>query len=180
MRRIGYPPAVSELSRPQLSAMVDEASVDCHGEDEQVSGLYTMIVDNLPVPFQTQVLGVDVTVEDIDLTGRAARLAPCPGPGSGVRLWCPTGKPPTAPGYGAASVRTCRVRFDPCGDSPGASTMRTLARDVAHHVAFRSLICDRDHFPGYLSAYVFVCAIRVLTNVHRAVGPVARARWGIL
>jgi hypothetical protein len=32
-------------------------------------GLYTTIVNNLATPFQTTVLGVDVTVEDIDVTG---------------------------------------------------------------------------------------------------------------
>jgi hypothetical protein len=68
---------VSELSRAQLAAMVDEATVDCHDEDEQVSGLHTMIVDNLTVPFQTQILGVDVTVEDIDLTNRGQIVALC-------------------------------------------------------------------------------------------------------
>ena len=68
---------MSELSRAGLGAMVDEATVDCHGEDEQVSGLYTMIEENLAVPFQTQVLGVDVTVEDIDLTGSGQIVAFC-------------------------------------------------------------------------------------------------------
>jgi len=48
-----------------------------HDEDEQVAGLHTMLVENLAVPFQTQVLGVDVTVEDIDLTGRAQIVAIC-------------------------------------------------------------------------------------------------------
>src|SRR6266545_413586 len=68
---------LSGLSRAQLAAMVDEATVDCHDEDEQVAGLHTMLVENLAVPFQTQVLGVDVTVEDIDLTGRAQIVAIC-------------------------------------------------------------------------------------------------------
>jgi hypothetical protein len=36
-----------------------------NGEDEQVMGLYTMIADNLATPFQTEVLGVEVTVGDI-------------------------------------------------------------------------------------------------------------------
>jgi hypothetical protein len=76
-RPLGYPPAVSGLSRAQLAAMVDEATVDCHDEDEQVAGLHTMLVENLAVPFQTHVLGVDVTVEDIDLTGRAQIVAIC-------------------------------------------------------------------------------------------------------
>jgi hypothetical protein len=68
---------MSELGRAQLAAMVDEATVDCHDEDEQVTGLHTMIVDNLTVPFQTQILGVDVTVEDIDLTGCGQIVALC-------------------------------------------------------------------------------------------------------
>jgi len=65
------------MSRAQLDALVEEATVDCHDEDEQVSGLYTIIVDNLAVPFRTTVLGVEVTVEDIDLTGRNHIVAHC-------------------------------------------------------------------------------------------------------
>jgi hypothetical protein len=57
--------------------MVGEATVDCHDEDEQVTGLHAMIVDNLAVPFQTQVLGVDVTVQDIDLTSSGQIVALC-------------------------------------------------------------------------------------------------------
>jgi hypothetical protein len=36
-----------------------------------------MIVDNLEVPFATRVLGVDVTVEDIDLTDDGSIVAIC-------------------------------------------------------------------------------------------------------
>jgi hypothetical protein len=68
---------VSELSRARLGAMVEDATVDCHDEDKQVSGLYTMVVDNLAVPFQTQVLGVGVTVTDVDLTGSGQIVAFC-------------------------------------------------------------------------------------------------------
>lgn len=66
-----------KLSRAQLDALVEEATVDCYGEDEQVTGLYTMIADNLAVPFATRVLGMDVTVEDIDLRGRNTIVAIC-------------------------------------------------------------------------------------------------------
>jgi hypothetical protein len=68
---------VTKTSSARLDAMVEEATVDCHDEAEQVSGLYTMIADNLAVPFQTMVLGVDVTVEDVDLTGRGEIVAHC-------------------------------------------------------------------------------------------------------
>jgi len=53
---------VGSLSRARLDALVEEATVDCYNEDEQLTGLYTMIDENLAVPFTTQVLGVEVTV----------------------------------------------------------------------------------------------------------------------
>jgi hypothetical protein len=41
-------------------------------------GLFTTILDNLATPFQaTTVLGVEVTVEDIDLTGQNTIVAHC-------------------------------------------------------------------------------------------------------
>ncbi|MEU4481720.1 hypothetical protein AB0F68_27200 [Micromonospora sp. NPDC023966] len=48
--------------RAELDALVGEATVDAYDDDEQLSGLFTMIEDNLAVPFTTQVLGVEVTV----------------------------------------------------------------------------------------------------------------------
>jgi hypothetical protein len=61
----------------QLDALVEEATVDSNGEDVQVMGLYTMIADNLATPLLTAVLGVEVTVEDIDLTDRNTIVAHC-------------------------------------------------------------------------------------------------------
>lgn len=61
---------MSSLNRTQLDALVEEATVDCYNEDEQLTGLYTMIEDNLALPFTTQVLGVEVTVRRVDLTGQ--------------------------------------------------------------------------------------------------------------
>jgi len=53
---------MNAMSTAELDALVAEATVDCHDEDEQASGLYTMITDNLALPFATTVLGVEVTV----------------------------------------------------------------------------------------------------------------------
>ncbi len=47
--------------------MIEEATVDCYNESEQVTGWFTMIEENLAVPFETMVLGVPVTVERVDL-----------------------------------------------------------------------------------------------------------------
>ena len=51
-----------------LEAMIEQATVDAYGDDEQLTGLYTMIEDNLAVPFTTTVLGAGVTVRKVDLT----------------------------------------------------------------------------------------------------------------
>ncbi len=56
---------------------MEEATVDCYDDDEQLAGLYTMIHDYLAVPFRTTVLGVDVTVEDVDLTDHGTIVADC-------------------------------------------------------------------------------------------------------
>jgi hypothetical protein len=51
-----------------LEAMIEEATVDAYNDDEQLTGLFTMIEDHLVVPFTTTVLGVEVTVKKVDLT----------------------------------------------------------------------------------------------------------------
>jgi hypothetical protein len=46
--------------------MAEEATVDCYNESEQLTGWFTMIEENLVVPFETTALGVPVIVERID------------------------------------------------------------------------------------------------------------------
>ena len=65
------------LSRAEVDALVVEATVDCQDDVQQITGLYTMIVDNLATPFSTTVLGVEVTVEDVDLTDDGHIIAQC-------------------------------------------------------------------------------------------------------
>lgn len=50
-----------------LEAMIEEATVDTDGDDEQLTGLFAMIEEHLTVPFTTTVLGVEVTVGKIEL-----------------------------------------------------------------------------------------------------------------
>jgi hypothetical protein len=59
---------MAELSQADLDELVEEAIVDAYGEDEQLTGFYTMIEENLALPFTTRVLGVEATVAGIDLT----------------------------------------------------------------------------------------------------------------
>jgi hypothetical protein len=65
------------MSKAQLDAMVEEATVDCYNEAEQVTGLLTVIEDELTVPFKTRVLGVEVAVERVDLSGEDQIVAIC-------------------------------------------------------------------------------------------------------
>lgn len=65
------------VSKTPLAAMVEDATTDCHDESEAVSGLFTMLQDNVELPFETTVLGVAVTVERIDLTDGDEIVAIC-------------------------------------------------------------------------------------------------------
>jgi hypothetical protein len=47
--------------------MIEEATVDCYNESEQATGLFTVLEDNLAVPFETSILGVTVDVERVEL-----------------------------------------------------------------------------------------------------------------
>src|SRR5438128_5310073 len=70
-------PRAKPLSKTRRDRLVEEAIVDCYNESEQVVGLYTMIENNLALPFETMVLGVPVAVERVDLTRREEIVAVC-------------------------------------------------------------------------------------------------------
>ncbi len=57
--------------------MVEEATIDSYNEEEQATGLFTMIEEKLTVPFETRVLGVSVTVTGVDLTDINQIVATC-------------------------------------------------------------------------------------------------------
>jgi hypothetical protein len=65
------------LHAAELDRLVGEAIVDCYNESEQATGLYTMIDENLQVPFETEVLGVPVTVTGVDITEDDQIVAIC-------------------------------------------------------------------------------------------------------
>jgi len=68
---------VSRSKRAVLDALIAEATVDCYNESECVTGFYTMLEEHLTMPFQTVVLGVDVTVTGLDLTEDGHITAVC-------------------------------------------------------------------------------------------------------
>jgi hypothetical protein len=66
-----------KLSPSKLDRMIEEATVDAHDESEQRVGFYTMIEDNLALPFRTEVLGVEVTVKQIAMNDAEEIVAIC-------------------------------------------------------------------------------------------------------
>jgi len=65
------------ISKARLAEMIEAATVDAYGESEQTTGWFTMIDQNLTVPFETVVLGAVVTVERVDLNGDEQIVAIC-------------------------------------------------------------------------------------------------------
>lgn len=65
------------ISKAELDALIEEATVDCYNEEEQVTGLFTMLEDHLALPFETSVLGMTVTVTRVDLTDSNQIVAIC-------------------------------------------------------------------------------------------------------
>jgi hypothetical protein len=65
------------IAAAELDRLIEEATVDCHDESEQITGFYAMLEESLDLPFETQVLGVQVTVESLDLTDAEEIVAVC-------------------------------------------------------------------------------------------------------
>lgn len=66
-----------KLSEAKLKRLMEEATVDAYNESEQRVGFLTMIDENLALPFATQILGVEVSVERVDLSAADAIVAIC-------------------------------------------------------------------------------------------------------
>ena len=64
-------------SKSHVRALIEEAVVDAFGDEEQRTGFFSMLEEHLAVPFETQVLGVRVTVDRIDLTDDQQIVAIC-------------------------------------------------------------------------------------------------------
>jgi hypothetical protein len=61
----------------RLDELIEEATVDCYNESEQISGFFTMLEEHIKVPFTATVLGMQVVVEEIDLTDDEKIVAVC-------------------------------------------------------------------------------------------------------
>ena len=67
----------SRLSKTRLAEMIEQATVDAYDESEQTTGWFTMFEEHLGLPFETKVLGIEVTVASIDLRDSGLIVAIC-------------------------------------------------------------------------------------------------------
>lgn len=65
------------MKRTEIDALIEEATVDAYGDDEQRTGFYTMIEEHLALPFETEVLGTRVSVERVDMNDAGEIVAVC-------------------------------------------------------------------------------------------------------
>ena len=56
----------NRIPRARLAEMIEEATVDAYDDSEQATGWFTMLEDNLELPFETEVLGITVRVTRIE------------------------------------------------------------------------------------------------------------------
>jgi hypothetical protein len=70
-------PHATRISDAELDKLIEEATVDAYDESGQTVGFQTMLEERLAKPFETEVLGVKVTVEAVELSGDDQIVAVC-------------------------------------------------------------------------------------------------------
>ena len=65
------------VTAAELDELIEQATVDCYNDSEQVTGLFTLLEEHLITPFHTTVLGVPVTVTGVDVTTSDQIIAIC-------------------------------------------------------------------------------------------------------
>lgn len=74
------------LSKARLKKMIEEATVDAYGDSEQIMGFFCLLEERLQLPFNSEVLGISVTVESLDVTEDEHIVAVCSSGKSRQRL----------------------------------------------------------------------------------------------
>ena len=58
-----------KLTDEELEELIEEATIDCYGEYEQINGFTCTLEDKLTFPFPAKVVGEEVEVMGIDMRG---------------------------------------------------------------------------------------------------------------
>ncbi len=93
----------------ELDKLIEEATVDCNNEEEQASSFFTMIDENLTLPFVTQVLGVEASVVAVEMDNDGSLKAVCEHGGNRQRISLTDLPLPSSPPTGAEWIAAyCR------------------------------------------------------------------------
>jgi hypothetical protein len=76
-KKAGPKRGADRVSSAYLDKLIDEATVDCYNESEEITGIFTMLEEKLALPFTTTLLGVEVTVERIEMNDADELVAVC-------------------------------------------------------------------------------------------------------
>lgn len=60
---------MSEFTDEELAALIEDAVVDAYDDSEQFMGMMVMVQEHLELPFTTELLGVEVSVVDVEERG---------------------------------------------------------------------------------------------------------------
>jgi hypothetical protein len=55
---------IPKATHEELEELIEEATVDCYGEEEEFTGIMTMIEENVVFPFEAKVLGETVKIHE--------------------------------------------------------------------------------------------------------------------
>jgi hypothetical protein len=99
---------VKNLGEKKLEALIEEATVDCYSDEEAAMGLFTMLQDNLIVPFTAHVLEMPVKVTAIELNDAEEAVAVCERDGKRQRVPVVDLPLPTPPPKGSEWIEAYR------------------------------------------------------------------------
>jgi len=92
----------------QLDELIEEATVDCYDEEEQASGFFAIIDDNLALPFMTSILGVEASVSAVVMDDDGRIKAVCERNGEQQRIDLIDLRLPSPPPSGAEWISAYR------------------------------------------------------------------------
>jgi hypothetical protein len=96
------------LGPRHLDKLIEEATVDCYDKEEQASGLFATIEENLALPFATRVLGVEVSVVAVEMDDDGSLEAVCVRGGEPQRIGLTNLPLPSPPPSGAEWIAAYR------------------------------------------------------------------------
>jgi hypothetical protein len=83
----------------RLASLIEEATVDCYGPEEELMGLWNLLDEQVDLPFQATVVGVPLTVSALEIDDTNILVAVCEREGRPYRVpvtaleWTDDGSP---------------------------------------------------------------------------------------